>query len=262
MSDGDNSCIAKDSETETSVSSIPKFGPQDNATSRKKFRKVFLKKDKRTKKRDDSFERALLIANSCTKVDVVWQDGTKECGVAATSLIPIHSPNDHDFFPEQYVVDKVTNDDDSSEPRRVGLVRSVNAKDRTVTVSWFKPSLRLEEPMEIGCNEVVSAYELDGHPDYDYCYGDIVVRLPPVSPVIESTNNKDQMELDKTVDSSEGFAASNDAPPDASVDEQLSQKESCSQFTSLSWAGNIVGFQDGEIEVIWGDGSISKVFHS
>jgi ubiquitin-conjugating enzyme E2 O len=58
------------------------------------------------------------------------------------------------------------------------------------------------------------------------------------------------------------LAASNVAPPDASADEQVLQKESCSQFTSLSWAGNIVGFQDGEIEVIWGDGSTSKVFHS
>ncbi|ONM30345.1 putative ubiquitin-conjugating enzyme E2 23, partial [Zea mays] len=41
MSDGDNSCIAKESETGTSASSISNEGPQDNATSRKKFRKVF-----------------------------------------------------------------------------------------------------------------------------------------------------------------------------------------------------------------------------
>jgi ubiquitin-conjugating enzyme E2 O len=178
-------------------------------------------------------------------------------------LIPIHSPNDHEFFPEQYVVDKVTHDvDDSAEPKRVGLVRSVNSKDRTASVSWFKPTLHPEEPKEIESHEIVSAYELDIHPDYDYCYGDVVVRLPSVSPLIESTNSEDKMELDKKLDSSEGLAASNVAPPDASADEQVSQKEPCSQFTSLSWAGNIVGFQDGEIEVIWGDGSTSKVFHS
>jgi len=260
MSDGDNSCVAKESESGTSVSAIPKESSQDY---RKKFRKVFLKKDKRTKRRDESFERALLIANTYTKVDVIWQDGTKECGVTSTSLIPIHSPNEHEFFPEQYVVDKVTHDvDDSAEPKRVGLVRSVNAKDRTASVSWFKPSLHPEEPKEIQSHEIVSAYELDIHPDYDYCYGDVVVRLPSVSPLIESTNSEDKMELDKKLDSSEGLAASNVAPPDASADEQVLQKESCSQFTSLSWAGNIVGFQDGEIEVIWGDGSTSKVFHS
>jgi ubiquitin-conjugating enzyme E2 O len=257
MSDGDNSCVAKESESGTSVPAIPKESSQDY---RKKFRKVFLKKDKRTKRRDESFKRALLIANTYTKVDVIWQDGTKECGVTSTSLIPIHSPNDHEFFPEQYVVDKVTHDvDDSAEPKRVGLVRSVNAKDRTASVSWFKPTLHPEEPKEIESHEIVSAYELDIHPDYDYCYGDVVVRLPSVSPLIESTNSEDKMELDKKLESSEGLAASNVAPPDASADEQVSQKEPCSQFTSLSWAGNIVGFQDGEIEVIWGDGSTSKV---
>ncbi|KAF8780040.1 hypothetical protein HU200_002008 [Digitaria exilis] len=257
MSDGDNSCVAKESESGTSVSAIPKESSQDY---RKKFRKVFLKKDKRTKKRDDSFERALLISNTCTKVDVIWQDGTKECGINSTLLIPIHSPNEHEFFPEQYVVDKVTNDvDDSSEPKRMGLVRSVNAKDRTAFVSWFKPLLHPDDPKEIECNEIVSVYELDGHPDYDYCYGDVVVRLPSVSPLIESTSSEEKMQLDKKVDSSEGLDASNVALPDASGDEQVSQKESCPQFTSLSWAGNIVGFEDGEIAVIWGDGSTSKV---
>jgi ubiquitin-conjugating enzyme E2 O len=260
VSDGDSACVAKESKTGTSVSATPKESSQDY---RKKVRKVFLKKDKRTKRKDESFERALLIVNTYTKVDVIWQDGTKECGVSSTSLIPIHSPNEHEFFPEQYVVDKVTNDvDDSSEPKRMGLVRSVNAKDRTASVSWFKPLLHPEDPKEIECNEIVSAYELDGHPDYDYCYGDVVVRLPSVSPLTESTNSEDKMELDKKVDSSEGLAASNVAPHDAGADEQVSQQEPCPQFTSLSWAGNIVGFQDGEIEVIWGDGSTSKVFHS
>ncbi|XP_062200148.1 probable ubiquitin-conjugating enzyme E2 23 isoform X2 [Phragmites australis] len=260
MSDGDNSCVAKESESGISVSTILKEGSQDNATFRKKFRKVFLKKDKRTKRRDENFERALLIANTYTKVDVIWQDGTKEYGVSSTSLIPIHSPNDHEFFPEQYVVDKISNDgDDSSEPKRVGLVRSVNAKDRTASVSWFKSSLHPEEPKEIECNEIVSAYELDGHPDYDYCYGDVVVRLPSVSLPIESTNSDNKMELDKNVDSSEGLTASDVAPPDVSAEEQFPHKESSLEFTSLSWAGNIVGFQDGEIEVIWGDGSMSKV---
>lgn len=260
ISDGDNSCIAKESESETSISTIPKEGSHDNASHRKKFRKMFFKKDRRTKKRGENFERALLIANTYTKVDVIWQDGTQECGVTSTSLIPIHSPNEHEFFPEQYVVDKVTNDvDDSSGPKRVGLVRSVNAKDRTASVSWFKPSLHPEEPKEIECNEIVSVYELDGHPDYDYCYGDVVVRLPSASPMTELPNGEDKMELDKKVNSSEGSAILNVAPPGPSADEQASQKESCLQFTSLSWAGNIVGFQDGEIEVSWGDGSTSKV---
>uniref|UniRef100_A0A0D9UWA6 E2 ubiquitin-conjugating enzyme n=1 Tax=Leersia perrieri TaxID=77586 RepID=A0A0D9UWA6_9ORYZ len=251
--DGD-SCLAKESESGTIASTVPKEGSQDNATYRKKLRKVFVKKDKRTRRRDESFERALLIADTHTKVDVIWQDGTKECGASSTSLIPIHSPNDHEFFPEQYVVDKVGNDvDDSSETKRVGLVRSVNAKDRTVSVSWFKSSFHPQEPREIECNEVVSAYELDGHPDYDYCFGDVVVRLPSVSLPLESTNKENTMDLDKNVNSTEASAT---LVTDAEV--QFPQ-ESSLEFTSLSWAGNIVGLQDGDIKVIWGDGSVSKV---
>ncbi|XP_006643704.1 probable ubiquitin-conjugating enzyme E2 23 isoform X2 [Oryza brachyantha] len=250
----DNTRIANESESGMG-SGVPKEGSQDNATYRKKLRKVFVKKDKRTRRRDDSFERALLITNTYTKVDVIWQDGTKECGTSSTSLIPIHSPNDHEFFPEQYVVDKVGNDvDDSSETKRVGLVRSVNAKDRTASVSWFKPSLHPEEPREIECNEIVSAYELDGHPDYDYCYGDVVVRLPSVSLPLESTYRDNTMELDKNLNSTEASAT-----PVADAEEQFPQQESSLEFTSLSWAGNIVGFQDGDIKVIWGDGSVSKV---
>lgn len=260
MSGGDNTCVAKESESGASISTIPKEGVHDNATCRKKCRKVFVRKDKRTKRRDESFERALLITNTYTKVDVIWQDGTKEYGVNSTSLIPIQSPNEHEFFPEQYAVDKVSDDvDESSQTKRVGLVRSVNAKDRTATVSWFKPSLHSEEPREIECNEVVSAYELDGHPDYDYCYGDVVVRLPSVSPPLESTNGGNTMELDKKVESTGVSSASNAAPPAVGAEEQFPQNESSSEFPGLSWVGNIVGFQDGEIEVFWGDGSVSKV---
>lgn len=242
-----------------------KFFPflfQLNPSIARSIRKVFVRKDKRAKRRDESFERALLIANTYTNVDVMWQDGRKECGVSSTSLIPIQTPNDHEFFPEQYAVEKVSDEvDQPSETRRVGLVRSVNAKDRTVSVSWFKSLLHSEEPREIECTEVVSAYELDGHPDYDYCYGDVVVRLPSVSHPMESSNGGNTMELDKNVDSAEASAASNAVPPDVAAEEQLSQKESSSEVTHLSWVGNIVGFQDGEIEVTWGDGSVSKVLH-
>ena len=261
ISDGDNASVAKELESGTSIPTAPKEGVQDNATCRKKIRKVIVRKDhKRTKRRDENFERALLIADTHTKVDVIWQDGTKEYGVISTSLIPIQSPNEHEFFPEQYAMDKVSDDvDGSSYTRRVGLVRSVNAKDRTVSVSWFKHSLHSEDPREIECTEIVSAYELDIHPDYDYCYGDVVVRLPSVSRPPESTISASTMELDNNADSTEALAASSMVPSDVGAEEQLPQKESSSEVTGLSWVGNIVGFQDGEIEVIWGDGSLSKV---
>ena len=88
---------------------------------RKKIRKVVIRKDKRARKKEESFEKALLIANTRTKVDVAWQDGTIERGLNSTSLIPIDNPGDHEFVSEQYVVEKTSDDGESiSEARRVG----------------------------------------------------------------------------------------------------------------------------------------------
>nr|CAD1835375.1 unnamed protein product [Ananas comosus var. bracteatus] len=242
----------------SSASLVSKEPNHENwPTYRKKLRKVFFKRDKRTRRRDESFERALSIVNTVTKVDVAWQDGTRECGLSSTSLIPIHSPNDHEFFPEQYVVDKTSNEvDDPSETKRVGIVRSVNAKDRTVCVSWLRLASRPEDPREFDGDEVVSAYELDGHPDYDYCYGDVVVRLPSSgSDNIENPVGKSEEQADSV--EAEVNATKNGL--DVGVPEQVPEDESCSNFTSLSWVGNIVGFQDGDIEVVWGDGMMAKV---
>nr|CAD1844554.1 unnamed protein product [Ananas comosus var. bracteatus] len=45
----------------------------------------------------------------------------EEYQLDSTSLIPIRNPNDHEFFPDDYVVDKSSNDvDNSSEGLRVG----------------------------------------------------------------------------------------------------------------------------------------------
>lgn len=45
--------------------------------------------------------------------------------------------------------------------------------------------LQLEDPREFEKEEVVSIYELIEHPDYNYCIGDIIVRLPSVTKLLE-----------------------------------------------------------------------------
>nr|XP_009418628.1 PREDICTED: probable ubiquitin-conjugating enzyme E2 23 [Musa acuminata subsp. malaccensis] len=226
---------------------------------RKKLRKVFFKRDKKARRRDENFEKALLIVNTVTKVNVAWQNGEKEFGLQSTSLIPIHTPNDHEFFPEQYVIDKASNEGDgASETNRLGVVRSVNSQEQTVCVRWLKPVSRPEDLKEFDHEEVVSAYELDGHPDYDYCYGDVVVRLPPVSDdttkseVPTETQEYQRRTQDTADDSSREHK-------DNSEENQTQNDEICGNFTSLSWVGNIVGLQDGDIEVTWADGMVSKV---
>ncbi|WOK94673.1 putative ubiquitin-conjugating enzyme E2 23 [Canna indica] len=243
----------------SSSSSVSKEPAHESWPSyRKKLRKVFFKKEKKTRRRDENFERALFIVNTITKVDVVWQDGTKEFGLQSTSLIPIHTPNDHEFFPEQYVVEKASNEGDGSETSRLGVVRSVNSQERTVCVRWLKPVSRPEDLKEFDCEEVVSAYELDAHPDYDYCYGDVVVRLPAVSD--DSTKSEIPTETkENQLDTQETADGSSREDADFAEENQVQNDEACENFTSLAWVGNIIGLQDGDIEVTWADGMVSKV---
>nr|KYP69189.1 putative ubiquitin carrier protein E2 23 [Cajanus cajan] len=194
------------------------------------------KKEKRARKKEESFEKALLITNTRTRVDVAWQDGKIERELNSTSLIPIDNPGDHEFVSEQYVVEKTSDDgEDMSEARRVGVVRSVNAKERTASVRWLKKVDRAEDPREFDNEEVVSVYELEGHPDYDYCYGDVVVRLSPVG-------------IKKELKIQTGASKIENVSDDISV-----------QFSDLSWVGNITGLKNGDIEVTWADGMVSTV---
>lgn len=227
---------------------------------RKKIRKVVIRRDKKSRKKEESFEKALLIINTKTRVDVAWQDGTTGCGLDSTTLIPVESPGDHEFVAEQYIVEKATDDNnDSCQVRRVGVVKSVNAKERTACVRWFKPVARAEDPREFEKEEVVSVYELEGHPDYDYCYGDVVVRLLPVSVTSETAG------FGGPVEEAKPMAGPNDVERDLEKHlgykemEGASTNEACMDFSDLSWVGNITGLRNGDIEVTWADGMVSTV---
>ncbi|OMO74533.1 Ubiquitin-conjugating enzyme/RWD-like protein [Corchorus capsularis] len=226
---------------------------------RKKMRKVVLKKDKKAKKKVENFERALLIVNSRTRVDVAWQDGTIDHGVDATTLIPIETPGDHEFVAEQYVVEKSSDDDDTYEPRRVGVVRSVNAKERTACVRWLKPVVRAEDPREFDKEEIVSVYELEGHPDYDYCYGDVVVRLSPASVPTQYPSGEASIKEPKQEDGSNEVKRDFKKHSGSNKVEDASLNEDTTDFTDLSWVGNITGLRNGDIEVTWADGMVSTV---
>lgn len=225
---------------------------------RKKIRKVVVRKDKKVRKKVENFERALLIINTNTKVDVAWQDGTIKRDLNSTSLIPIDSPGDHEFVAEQYVVEKAADSDDAVETRRVGVVKSVNAKDRTACVRWLKHVVRAEDPREFDKEEMVSVYELEGHPDYDYCYGDVVVRLSPISLPAK---------MDSFVHSVENMPLSNSDElkhekgkhHGRENTENTPARDTSTEFSDLSWVGNITSLKDGDIEVTWADGMISTV---
>ncbi|XWS62629.1 hypothetical protein CRYUN_Cryun06bG0027400 [Craigia yunnanensis] len=227
---------------------------------RKKINKVVIRKDKKAKTKVDNFERALLIVNSRTSVDVAWQDGTVEHGVDATTLIPIETPGDHEFVAEQYVVEKASNDgDDAYEPRRVGVVKSVNAKERTACVKWLKPVARAEDPREFDKEEIVSVYELEEHPDYDYCYGDVVVRLPLASVSTQAASGEGFIKEPKQVNGSKEVKKDFKNLSGSNKVDGASLNEASMDFIDLSWVGNITGLRNGDIEVTWADGMVSTV---
>ncbi|KAI4340249.1 hypothetical protein MLD38_025108 [Melastoma candidum] len=222
---------------------------------RKKIRKIVFRRDKKSRKKEDNFEKALQIINTRMSVDVVWQDGKLEYGVRAVDLIPIETPGDHEFVAEQYVVEKSADDEENNmEARRVGVLKSVNAKERTARVNWLKPVLRAEDPREFDKEEIVSVYELEGHPDYDYCFGDVVVRLSPVS---SSQTDVPQNYAEKS--------SPEEIPGEGSSDDEEENSETAVEentgpvFSDLSWVGNITGLRNGDIEVTWADGMVSTV---
>ncbi|XP_056160772.1 probable ubiquitin-conjugating enzyme E2 23 isoform X2 [Syzygium oleosum] len=228
---------------------------------RKKIRKVVLKRDKKIRRKEENFEKALQIVNTRTKVDVAWQDGQIERCLDSTKLIPIETPGDHEFVAEQYVVEKAADDEDyAGEVRRVGVVKSVNAKERTARVNWLKPVARPEDTREFEKEEVVSVYELEGHPDYDYCYGDVVVRLSPVSASLQMDSGMKSIEtgMQQSVPEEDTTDNEEDSLGTQKV-EEVTDNEATSTFTDLSWVGNITGLKDGDIEVTWADGMVSTV---
>ncbi|KAL0422920.1 UNVERIFIED_CONTAM: putative ubiquitin-conjugating enzyme E2 23 [Sesamum latifolium] len=190
----------------------------------------------------------------------IRKDGTIERDLDSTSLIPIDSPGDHEFVAEQYVVEKAADDsNDGVEIRRVGVVKSVNAKDRTACVRWLKPVARAEDPREFDKEEVVSAYELEGHPDYDYCYGDVVVRLSPVSLPTKMNSFVHSIEDTPLMSPDESKPEKGKHDQSKSI-ENTSARDISIEFSDLSWVGNITGLKDGDIEVTWADGIVSTDF--
>ncbi|KAH0783884.1 hypothetical protein KY290_003482 [Solanum tuberosum] len=71
----------------------------------------------------------LLITKIRTALDIMWQDGTLQKDLDATSLMPIDVIGKQHFFLEQCIEENFFDDCDIS---RVGVVKSVNSKD----LSW------------------------------------------------------------------------------------------------------------------------------
>lgn len=190
-------------------------------------------------KRSSGFSLAeiFVIVKTKSKVDVLWQDGSCSLGLDSQTLIPITEATSHDFWPEQLVLEKGICDDPSivSGPRW-GVVRRVDSTERTVTVQWkMKNTNEVANDSGDQMEETLSAYELVEHPDYSFCYGDVVFRLLQ-KPAEETAVDREATFTSKNGDSSD-----------------------CLDTSYASCIGTAMGFKDGAVEVKWASGITTKV---
>jgi ubiquitin-conjugating enzyme E2 O len=175
------------------------------------------------------YSQTYIVSKTKSTVDVLWQNGSISLGLEPQTLVPVSTLGDYDFWPGQFVLEKLAVDD-SARCQRTGIVKDVDALERTVNVKWISPAG--SDAVNYGRSgptvETVSAYELVEHPDFSFCTGEVVIR---------SAVNIDKSEADLT----NGSLASKEA------------------LDFLSCIGNVLGYKDDGIEVQWANGVISKV---
>ncbi|GAB2298676.1 hypothetical protein Dimus_032747 [Dionaea muscipula] len=176
---------------------------------------------------NSNLEEMFVIVKRRTKVDVMWQDDSRSFGLDSHSLLPTGIVNAHDFFPQQFVLEKNKFEDMKvSASQRWGLVQSLDANERTAKVRWMlidENTTDSDEWME----ETVSAYELIEHPDFSYSLGDIVFSL-------KDSHSVNQADV-------------------------LGTGDVAAMRCFLSCIGHVIGFEDGNIKVQWASGMTSKV---
>ncbi|GLJ17158.1 hypothetical protein SUGI_0297070 [Cryptomeria japonica] len=237
----------------------------DDILNRNKTNRSPMKHNSKVHKKGDVIEQALFVVNTKTKVDVVWQDGTHSFCLDSRTLFPVDNLGDHDFWPEQYVQEKGQDEDGvASNSRQIGVVKSVDSKERTVRVKWLKPMQHPEDPHEFDKEEVVSVYELTEHPDYSYCIGDIVILLPSVrerfirSGIVNHFGQ--QNECQNNLEPEKNGLSLEPNFGERGLTKMTSLRgDGCVGESYLSFIGYIIGLQDGDIEVAWADGMVSKV---
>ncbi|KAJ9168853.1 hypothetical protein P3X46_020336 [Hevea brasiliensis] len=186
-----------------------------------------------------NFEEVFIIVKTKTIVDVLWQDGGCSLGLDSQSLAPVNIVNAHEFWPGQFVLDKgACEDPHVSGNQKWGVVTAMDAKERTVRVKWKPANNVCANQVE----ETVSAYELVEHPDFSYCYGDIVFK---------NVEQADKHHLNKEISMGKEI--------DLEVQDCRRGQIDCPCHCYLSCIGYVTGFKDGDVEVTWASGIETKV---
>ncbi|XP_068638745.1 probable ubiquitin-conjugating enzyme E2 24 isoform X2 [Aristolochia californica] len=209
------------------------------------------------KRGESGSEQIFVIVKTKTKVDVIWQDGNYSISLDAQSLAPVDNIGVHEFWPEQFVLKKVPDDNSNvSDGQRVGIVKNMDSKERTVRVKWTpsSPNVAIDSNEKYD-EEIVSAYELTEHPDYSYCMGDVVIRVRN-SENSERIHPNHEEKHDHRCFSSQ---ISNMGTVRGSLGKNYFGGQAGDVNGYVSCIGIVNGIKDGEVEVKWASGVVSKV---
>ena len=165
--------------------------------------------------------RTLFVRQTCTHVDIAWQDGTISHMIPATELYPIDGAQEHDFFPMDIVRESKCRLAGGAQPK-YGYVVTVNSADRVCEVRWYEETGASGEPPVVNLTtptEMVSVYEIECSEGHDFCMGAVVLRLDPMEDHGEVTGPHPASRL----------------------------------------LGQVVGLKDGLLEVVWADKHRSSI---
>ncbi|WOK95681.1 putative ubiquitin-conjugating enzyme E2 24 isoform X2 [Canna indica] len=201
-----------------------------------------------------------VITKTKSKVDVLWQNGERSVGLDPQTLSPVSNAGDHDFWPEQFVMEKVTSEEICiPKIHRLGIVKNVDSYERTVKVKWIVP--KIKQTSDFSCEsmeETVSAYELIEHPDFSHCIGDVVMSYMSLVENIKE-NLLDMQSNDQVPWQKLSYLGNNYFLGKEMLEQNIigSHKDQFQIF--LSCIGNVIGYKDELVEVRWASGHVSKV---
>nr|APB87922.1 ubiquitin-conjugating enzyme E2 24 [Dendrobium officinale] len=220
-------------------------------------------KMQRSETSDQLYKEIYSIAKTRIKVDVLWQNGQVSSGVYPEALLPVSNIGDHDFWPGQFVTEKVISEDvHVASIQNLGVVKSVESQEQIVKVKWITAELKETVNFNRDTEEIVSAYELIEHPDASYGLGDIVIRLSNCDSFEGNISNihigTDQLLEHKSTPAKRVLDPSLFHAIDSKKNVQSLGFDNC-PASYASRIGFVIGFMDESIEVRWASGLISKV---
>ncbi|XP_072955847.1 probable ubiquitin-conjugating enzyme E2 24 [Typha angustifolia] len=205
-------------------------------------------------------KQTYLIVRTKSKLDVLWQNGDLSVRLDPRTLFPVNNLGDHDFWPGQ-LVDKVRAEEVCVQKQHlIGVVRNVDALEKTVKVKWAVPELKqVSGVTRDTCEETVSAYELIEHPDFSYCIGDVVLRSVLDLNYMDNhagANHIGHIQGNGVILDVLKVSVLGNYTPQKMVADGSNEKDF---HHFLSYVGNVIGYKDEGIEVRWANGLISKV---